>query len=115
RARTRSASTSPWPCSRGGQSSSNRPDAWAREQRSGSGNKVSARASDTALDQPGRGIIHRERSRWPTDPQDEGSRNSASCSTPGRQVSVQLAEQGIAVFFSPVGQMNYKSFDLFTL
>jgi hypothetical protein len=31
------------------------------------------------------------------------------------QIAVQLAEQRVAVFLGPVGQMNYKSFDLFTL
>src|SRR2546426_6314904 len=41
---------------------------------------------------------------------------SASCCTFFRsEITVELAEQGVAVLFSPVGQMNYKSFDLFTL
>src|SRR5207248_6935063 len=62
------------------------------------------------------GIIHPGRSRWPTDRQDGGSRNSASCCTFfRREITVELAEQSVAVFFSPFGQMNYKSFDLLTL
>src|SRR2546426_6160215 len=41
---------------------------------------------------------------------------SASCCTFFRsEITVELAEQSVAVFFSPVGQMNYKSFDLLTL
>src|SRR5207244_5824029 len=66
--------------------------------------------------QPERGTSHLGRSRWRNDLQDGGSRNSASCSTFfRREITVELAEQSVAVFFSPVGQMNYKRFDLLTL
>src|SRR6266550_4239252 len=77
---------------------------------------VSAHASDTAPDPPGRETDHPERSQWPTDQQDGDFRNSASCRTSfGWQIAVELAEQGIAVFLDPIRQMNYKSFDLLTL
>src|SRR5439155_4015155 len=53
--------------------------------------------------------------RWPTDLQDEGFRNSASCRTFfRREITVEPAEQGIAVFFSPVGEVCNEVLDLLT-
>src|SRR5437016_11544311 len=74
---------------------------------------VSAHASDTAPDPPGRETDHPERIQWPTDPQDGGFRNSVSCRTSfGWQITVQLAEQGIAVLLGPVSEVSNEGLDL---
>src|SRR5205823_13035174 len=78
-----------------------------------SGNAVSECASDTALAQLGRGIIRQARSRSPTDPRDGGFRNSASCRTSfGWQIAVELAEQGISIFFGPIRQVRNEVLNL---
>src|SRR5207237_8494485 len=49
----------------------------------------------------------------PTDPLDGGFRSSVSCRTSfGRQIAVELAEQGIPIFFGPVSEMSNEGFDL---
>src|SRR5207249_8755920 len=74
---------------------------------------VSVHASGIALAQLGRGIIRQARSRWPTDPRDGGFRSSVSCCTSiGWQIAVELAEQGIPIFFGPVSEMSNEVFDL---
>ena len=86
-----------------------------KAQRNRSGNTVSARASDTARDQPGRGTDHPGRSRWRSDRRDGDSRSSASCCTLfRRQITVELAKQGVAVFLGPVSKVSDKVFDLLT-
>jgi hypothetical protein len=58
-------------------------------------------------------MIHPGRSRWPIDPQDGGFRNSASCGTFfRREITVELAEQGISVLLGPVGQVGDEVLDL---
>src|SRR5439155_26549194 len=58
-------------------------------------------------------INHRGRSQWPSDLQDGDFRNRASCRTSfGWQITVQLAEQGIAVFLGPVTEMGNEVLDL---
>src|SRR5436309_13095418 len=47
------------------------------------------------------------------DPQDGGRQSGVSCGTfLGRQVAIELAEQGIAVFLGPVGQVRDEILDL---
>jgi len=74
------------------------------------------RASDTGLDPPGPGTSRPERNEWLIHQLDEETRNIVSCGTfliiTG--IAVQLAEQGVAVFFGPVCQMRYKAFNLLT-
>ena len=55
-----------------------------------------------------------EPSEWLTHPQGGATRNSASCRTfLAAEVAVELAEQGIAVFLGPVGEVGEERFDLF--
>src|SRR5207248_4383194 len=94
--------------------SSIRRDAWVLQPRSGSGNKVSAPASGTPLEPPGRGIIHPGRTQWPIDLLGGGFRNGASCRTSFCwQIAVELAEQSVAVFLGPVSEVSNEVLDLF--
>src|SRR4029077_15140965 len=66
-------------------------------------------------DAPGPGRSRPERSESPKRPPDGATRNGASCCTFFVWwITIELAEQGIAVFLGPVGQVGDEGLDLLT-
>ena len=67
------------------------------------------------LNLPGPAVFRPVLSEWLTRQPGGATRNSASCRIfLVYRIAVELAEQGIAVFFGPVGQMGDEGFDLLT-
>src|SRR5208282_1447541 len=112
---TSPASTSLFGCSRAGRQWTARPERGARELRVGGHRTVCGHASGTGHLRPARGRCRQESPDENREQFRRGRELGVSCDHLLRRarVAVELAEQRISIFLSPVGQLLDKVLDLF--